>query len=121
MAERRDEILAVTALGLVTALLVAQGAVVAVATVAPLAAQAYDLTSEDAAVEVTPDETPRRGPWWALSMGMTAGSVGLGIWALLRLQRGTHVRGRWMWVLVLAGLASVWGIFAWRMLAALTL
>ena len=120
MAERRDEILAVVALGLATVLFAAQGVLVTVATVAPLAASAYDLTSEDAAFERTPDEAPPPRPWWLLSLGMVAASAGVGVWAMVRLQRGTHVRGRWLWALVMAGVAGIWGILAWRMLVTLT-
>ncbi|HUS81354.1 MAG TPA: hypothetical protein VM283_08815 [Armatimonadota bacterium] len=118
MAERRDEILAGVALGLVTLLMMAQGAVLAIAAIAPLASTAAGLASEDA--ETAPLEpVAHTGPWALVCLLMTAVSAGVGVWALVRMQRGTHVQGRWTWALVLAGVGCVWGLFTWRMLAAL--
>jgi len=119
MEERRDEVLAVVALALATVLFAGQGVLVALAAVAPLASKAYDLASEDPDVETPLDEAGPARPWWAYSLAMVAAGAGLGLWALVRLQRGTSVRGRWTWALVMAGVAALSGVFTWRLLLAL--
>lgn len=120
MVERRDEILAVVALGVVTALLAAQGVLVAVVVVAPLTSAVYELASEDADLDSALElQRPEGRPWWLLSLAMVAVSGAVAVWAQVRLQRGTSVRGRWLWVLVLAGVSGVWGVFTWRMLTTL--
>ncbi len=118
MAERRDELLAVVALTLVTLLFAGQGVLAVLVTIAPLAYQAYSLTAEDDSA-VANAGPPAAARWIWLSPLMVGGSLATGVWALLRLQRGTSVRGRWLWVLVMAGVSSGVGLLVWRLLVTL--
>jgi len=116
--DERDEQLAILALGLTMMLLGAQAVLGVMTLFAPLAGALYELSEEEptgppAAVErQTEAEQQRRpvpiGP--ALAVIGAAASAGIGFWAAVRLYRGTIVRDRWTWVLVLSGVGCAWGI-----------
>ena len=57
------------------------------------------------------------GPWRWVALGLSLVSAGIGLFGAWRLHAGSAERNRWMTVLVIAGLAVVWGIFTFRLIA----
>ncbi len=114
MDEGHEELLASIAMTLAVLLLMAQAAVVVMALGAPIAHATLDLASaqDDETEALAPKPIPGFWPW--VAMATVFACLGVGAWGALRLYRGTNIRGRWIWALVLAGMGTIWGLFTWR-------
>jgi len=129
MDDKRDTQLATAATILIVILLLGQVVLLAAHLWAPIARTADRLIEdENAPIGDEPGITDGArageqgppvpaGPWRWVALAMTVLCAGIGLFAAWRLHEGTAERKRWMTVLVIAGLAVVWGIFTFRLIA----
>jgi hypothetical protein len=126
MDDRLDARLATAATILIVVLLLGQVVLLAAHLWAPMARTADRLiVDEDAPLgeeEVPADADVERdvlgaGPWRWVALGLSVLAAGIGLFAAWRLYDASAERNRWMTVLVIAGLAIVWGIFTFRLIA----
>jgi len=129
--DRREELLSWAALIAILLMLAGEVALLATHLWLPLARATERVAEEeyaeglateeplpaDAEPAPAPLEMQRRpSPWRWAAYAITAAAAALVVVALRRRTEGTTEPGRWLWVLLMAGLVVIWGLLtAWLM------